>query len=146
MKKDEIYLWDVERILFGQAPPEFLLEVFIRSLIVYIAALVVIRWMGKRMNGQLTIIELSVMVMMGAIIPVPMQIPDRGIVQGLLVLLATLAFLRTANRLSYRSAKFENLVQGNLITLGRRAAVKRTGAEQAVQRAGVRGPAKQTCF
>lgn len=117
MKKEEIYLWDVKRILFGQAPPEFLLEVFIRSLIVYVAALIVMRWMGKRMNGQLTIIELSVMVMMGAIISVPMQIPDRGILQGLLVLRATLFFLRFTNRLSFRSTRFEDLVQGSVVTL-----------------------------
>lgn len=117
MKKEEIYLWDLGRILFGQAPPEFLLEVFVRSLIVYIAALIVTRWMGKRMNGQLTIIELSVMIMMGAIISVPMQIPNRGMLQGLLVLLATLFFLRFINWLSFRSTRFEDLVQGSVVTL-----------------------------
>lgn len=117
MKKEEIHLWDIKRILFGQAPPEFLLEVFIRTLVVYIAAIVVMRWMGKRMNGQLTIIELAVMVMMGAIISVPMQVPDRGILQGLLVLLATLFFLRMINWASYRSPKFEALVHGHVVTI-----------------------------
>lgn len=117
MKKEEIHFGDIKRILFGQAPPEFLLEVFIRSLLVYIAALLVLRWMGKRMNGQLTIIELSVMVMMGAIVSVPMQIPDRGILQGLLVLVATLGFLRFTNRYSFRNRRFESLVQGEAVTL-----------------------------
>src|SRR3982750_3522578 len=94
MKKEEIHLWDVKRILIGQAPPEFLLDVLIRSLIMYIAAILVLRWMGKRMNGQLSIIELAVMVTMGAILAVPMQIPDRGLLQGLLVLVTILALLR----------------------------------------------------
>jgi uncharacterized membrane protein YcaP (DUF421 family) len=117
MKKEEIHLWDIKRILFGQAPPEFLLEVFIRSLIIYVAAILVLRWMGKRMNGQLTIIELAVMVMMGAIISVPMQIPDRGILQGLMVLFATLFFLRAINWLSYKSVRLEDTVQGRVILL-----------------------------
>ena len=117
MRKEEIHLWDIKRILFGQAPPEFLLEVLIRTLVIYIAAIIVMRWMGKRMNGQLTIIELAVMVMMGAIISVPMQVPDRGILQGLLVLLAIQFFLRNINWLSYKSARFEELVQGHVCTL-----------------------------
>ncbi|MFL5740799.1 MAG: DUF421 domain-containing protein [Flavisolibacter sp.] len=117
MKKDEIHLGDINRILFGQAPPEFLLEVLIRSIIIYVAAIVVMRWLGKRMNGQLTILELSIMVMMGAILAVPMQIPDRGLSQGFLVLLCTLLFLRGVNWLAFKSARFEKLVQGEVSTL-----------------------------
>jgi uncharacterized membrane protein YcaP (DUF421 family) len=112
MKKEEIHLWDIKRILFGQAPPEFLFEVFIRSLIMYIAAIVVMRWLGKRMNGQLTIVEFAVIVTMGAILAVPMQIPDRGILQGFLVLLCTLVFLRGINWLAFKSPRIERIVQG----------------------------------
>lgn len=112
MKKEEIHLWDIKRILFGEAPPEFLLEVFIRSLITYILAIVVMRLMGKRMNGQLTIIELAVIVMMGAIVAVPMQIPDRGIVQGFIVLAVTLLCLRGTHAIAFRSTGFEKFVQG----------------------------------
>ncbi len=117
MKKEEIHLWDIKRILIGQAPTAFLLEVFVRSLVVYIAAIIVMRWMGKRMNGQLTIIELSVMVMMGAIISVAMQVPDRGILQGLLVLFLTLFFLRSLNWLSFQNSGIQKLVQGGVSTL-----------------------------
>lgn len=70
MKKEEIHLWDVRRILFGQAPPAFLQEVLLRSLIIYFAPIVVLRWMGKCMNGKFSIIELAVLVMIGAIIAV----------------------------------------------------------------------------
>lgn len=113
MKKEEIHLWDVKRILFGQAPPEFLLEVFIRSLIIYVATIIVMRWLGKRMNGQLSIIELSVIVVMGATISVPMQIPDRGLAQGFVVLLCILFFLRGINWIAFKSTGFEKLTQGD---------------------------------
>lgn len=117
MKKEEIHLWDIKRILFGQAPAEFMLEVFVRSVIVYIIAIVVVRAMGKRMNGQHTIVELAVMVMMGAIVSLPMQAPDRGILQGVLVLLVTLLLLRGVNWLSYKNKRFETTVQGEPFTL-----------------------------
>src|SRR5687767_8208554 len=103
MKKEEINLWDIERLLFGRAPPEFLLEVFIRALIVYLATLVVVRLLGKRMSGQLTITEMAVMITLGAIISVPMQLPDRGILPGLLALLCALAFQRGINWLGFKN-------------------------------------------
>jgi uncharacterized membrane protein YcaP (DUF421 family) len=117
MKKEEIHLWDIKRILFGQAPPDFLFEVFIRSLIIYVVTIIVMRWMGKRMNGQHSIVELSVMVMMGAIIAVPMQTPDRGILQGIVVLFVTLFLLRSFNWLGYKNSSFEKSMQGEVITL-----------------------------
>lgn len=55
------------------------------------------RLLGKRMNAQLTVAELSVMIMLGGIVSVPMQIPDRGILQGVLVLACIVALFRGIN-------------------------------------------------
>lgn len=112
MKKDEIYLDDIKRILFGLAPPEFLIEVFFRTLIVYIALLFIIRWLGKRMSGQLTIMEMAVMLTIGAIVSVPMQVPDRGLLQGAILLLCTVLFQRGISFLGFKSGKIEDLTQG----------------------------------
>jgi uncharacterized membrane protein YcaP (DUF421 family) len=84
----------------------------IRAIIIYVAAIVIMRLLGKRMNGQLTIVELAVIVVMGATIAVPMQIPDRGIVQGFVVLLCILLFLRGINWLGLQSPAIEKLIQG----------------------------------
>lgn len=112
MKKDEIHLADIQRILFGQAPPEFLLEVFVRTLVIYIILLFIVRWLGKRMSGQLTIMEMSVMLTLGAVVSVPMQMPDRGIVQGVLLLLCAVAFQRGISFLGFRNGKMEDTLQG----------------------------------
>jgi uncharacterized membrane protein YcaP (DUF421 family) len=112
MKANEINLEDWQRILFGNASPEFLLEVFIRTLIIYVALLLAVKWLGKRMNGQLTIIEMTVMVTLGAIVSVPMQMPDRGILQGLLILVTALLLHRGITHLGHRSPKAEDLIQG----------------------------------
>jgi uncharacterized membrane protein YcaP (DUF421 family) len=112
MNKYEIHLKDIERILLGDAPPIFLIEVFFRALIIYTLLLFIVRWLGKRMTGELTIMEMAVMLTLGAIASTPMQVPNRGILQGLVLFLCAVGFQRGISYLGYRSHKFENLTQG----------------------------------
>ena len=97
MDKEDISLTDVQRILFGEAPPEFLAEVLFRTLVVFLALLIFLRLIGKRMGGVLTFSELAVMLTLGAILAVPMQSPERGILQGLLILVCVLVLQRGLN-------------------------------------------------
>lgn len=113
----QYHLADWQRILFGQAPPIFLLEVLVRSIIVYVFLLFVLRWLGKRMSGQLTILEMAVMLTLGAIVSVGMQTPDRGITLTMFVLFCTLAFQRGLSWLGIKSAPIEELSQGKISTL-----------------------------
>ncbi|MCX6216802.1 YetF domain-containing protein [Spirosoma sp.] len=117
MKKEAIHLDDWQRILFGDAPAEFLLEVFIRTSLIYLILLIVMRLLGKRMNGQLTNLELAVMLTMGAIIAPAMQLPDRGLLLGVLALLCALIFQRGTNWLGGKSSKTEKIVQGTATVL-----------------------------
>lgn len=112
MKKEEIHLTDWHRILIGNAPAEFLLEVIIRTVVIYLFLLLTLRLMGKRMGGQLTISELAVMLTLGAIVTVPMQLPDKGVLQGILVLFCALIFQRGYSYLSVINSKIERLAQG----------------------------------
>lgn len=111
MRKEDIH-WDWYRILIGSAPETFLLEVFLRSVFMYLILLIILRLMGKRMGGQLTISELAVMLTLGAIICVPMQIPDRGVLQGTVVLICAMAFQRGFTLAGFNSRKLENIIQG----------------------------------
>jgi uncharacterized membrane protein YcaP (DUF421 family) len=86
--------------------------VFIRTLIVYVFLLYVLRWLGKRMSGQLTIMELSVMLTLGAIVSASMQMPDHGILEGFLLLICALFFQRGISYLCVRSSRFEEFTQG----------------------------------
>jgi len=113
MKADEIKLGDWQRILFGDVSALFLVEVFFRTLIIYLLLLAIVRWLGKRMSGQLTIIEMTVMVTLGAIVSVPMQISDRGILQGAIILVTALGLHRGVNYFSMKSRKGEKLLYGS---------------------------------
>jgi uncharacterized membrane protein YcaP (DUF421 family) len=113
MKKEDIHPYDWARILFGEAPPVFLLEVFARTLIIYIFLLYVLRWLGKRMSGQLTIMELSVMLTLGAIVSASMQLPDHGILESFVLLFCAFAFQRGVSYIGVLSSRFEEFTQGS---------------------------------
>lgn len=68
-----------QRLWFGDAPPIFLVEVMLRTVLVFVALLFLVRFLGKRMNGQLTATEMAVMLTLGAIAANGMQVPQRGI-------------------------------------------------------------------
>jgi uncharacterized membrane protein YcaP (DUF421 family) len=117
MNKDDIKLSDLYRIIIGNAPLEFLLEVVVRTILTYLILLVVIRLMGKRMSGQLTSTEMAVMLLLGAIVSAPMQMPDRGILQGVLLLFLILFFQQWFTDRMRKNERLEQVLQGELSIL-----------------------------
>jgi len=114
MDKDQIHLSDIKRILLGEAPVNFLLEVFLRSIVAYIVLLVVVKLLGKRMSGRLTSTEIAVMLMFGAIVSGIMQIPDRGVIEGSFGLVIVILLQRLVTLWTTRNKKFEDIVLGKM--------------------------------
>ena len=114
MKKEEIHIGDIKRWLFGQMPPEFVAEVALRTLLIYLVLLLVVRLFGKRMAGQITLVELSVMITLGAIASPVMQLPDRGILFGVVMLLVALLFQRGVNLLAFKNKRIEHAAVGKM--------------------------------
>ena len=105
------------RIIFGNMPPLFLVEVVIRVAFIYVLIIVCIRLMGKRMASQLSRNELVAISSLAASIGIPIQTPDRGLLPALLVALIVVAAQRiVAARLS-KSPRFERRTQGNISIL-----------------------------
>jgi uncharacterized membrane protein YcaP (DUF421 family) len=114
MDKSEIHLDDIQRILFGNAPVTFMLEVLFRTVVVYTCLLIVVKFMGKRMSGHLTITELGIAIMLGAIIAPPMETPERGILQGIFILVLVLAYHQGIALLGVHHPKLEKITQGRI--------------------------------
>lgn len=119
MKKEDIIFSDWHRWLFGQAPPSFVGEVAIRAVIIFVVMVVIVRWLGRRMKGQLSITELAVVLTLGAIIAGPMQIPTAGLLPSIVVLLAVLGVHRLSNWLAFKYRPVELAQQGDLALLVR---------------------------
>ncbi|MCF0057062.1 DUF421 domain-containing protein [Dyadobacter sp. CY356] len=117
MKKEDVHLWDINRIVFGEAPHVFMIEVFIRTVFIYSLLLVAVRLMGKRMSGQLTISEIAVMLTLGAIVSPAMQSPGVGLLQGAFILFLAFSFQRGLNFFEFKSRKLEKLNHGEIVMI-----------------------------
>jgi uncharacterized membrane protein YcaP (DUF421 family) len=117
MQSWEIHLNDWVRILFGNVPPEFFIELIIRVTFIYLLVIVCIRLMGKRMATQLSRNELVAISSLAASIGIPIQTPDRGLLPALLVALIVVAGQRIVAYKLARSEPFERKSQGNIATL-----------------------------
>jgi uncharacterized membrane protein YcaP (DUF421 family) len=114
MKKEDIHLGDWHRLFIGEAPLEFMLEVVLRTIIIYLVLLITMRLLGKRMNAQLNVTELSLMLMLGGVVSVAMQLPDRGLLLSIFTLACLLVLYRSLNWWAVRNARVEYLVHGEL--------------------------------
>ncbi|MVN75633.1 DUF421 domain-containing protein [Hymenobacter sp. HMF4947] len=117
MKKEDIVFSDWHRWVFGTAPPSFTGEVAIRALLIFIVMLIIVRLLGRRMKGQMSVSELAVVLMLGAIIAGPMQIPTAGLLPSVVVLVAVLAMHRLSNWLAFKYRPVELAQQGDLALL-----------------------------
>ena len=117
MDKEDIRFGDWHRLLIGDNPWGFTIEVLGRSIIIYLCLMVVMRLLGKRMNAQLTIMDLAVMLTLGAIASMPMQTFDRGILPGIILLISILLIHQGITLLIYKKRRIEILTQGKVALL-----------------------------
>lgn len=117
MKPEEIKLSDWSRILFGQVPVEFYIELVIRGLFVYLLLMFAMRLLGKRMSSQMSRLELAALVSLASAIGVPLLSPTNGLLPALIIAIIIVGMTRLIALLSIRSEKFESMTQDELDTL-----------------------------
>src|SRR5881275_1897303 len=107
MKPDEITLSDWQRMLFGEVPPAFFLEVMIRTVIIFLLLIVSMRLFGKRMSAQINRIEMVSLFTLAAAIGVPLQVPDRGLLPAFVIAIVVIVLGRSIAKLAMHSERFE---------------------------------------
>jgi uncharacterized membrane protein YcaP (DUF421 family) len=117
MNPEDIKLWDWQRMLVGEVPPAFLLEIILRIAFVYIILMVSMRALGKRMSAQLTRNELAAMVSLAAAIGVPILAPDRGILPPVVIAIVVVSISRLVALMSAKNQKIEAFTHGAIDTL-----------------------------
>ncbi|WP_437675683.1 DUF421 domain-containing protein [Sorangium sp. So ce131] len=117
MKPEELRLFDLERMLRGETPWSFAIEVLVRVVFIYLILVVSMRLMGRRMAKQMSRNELAALVSLAAAIGPAMQAPDRGLLPAALVALLVVGMQRGLASLAARYRRFEQITQGNVATL-----------------------------
>ena len=82
---EPVDVFDLKRMLIGDESPLFLLEIVVRTLIVYVYALLLLRWLGSRTIGQLSTVEFLLVIALGSAVGDAMFYPDVPLVHAMLV-------------------------------------------------------------
>lgn len=104
-------------ILIGDEPWDFLIEVLLRSFIMFCFILIALRTSGKRGIKQLSIFELVIIIGLGSAAGDPMFYKDVGIIPALLVFIVIVGLYRTVTWLSGKYLPFEQLIEGKPLYL-----------------------------
>ena len=117
MDPQQLHPFDLHRLLIGHNPTWFLLEVGYRAVVTYVILWGAMRLMGKRVAGQMSALELTIVVTLGAAIGVPLQAPERGMVGAVVILLVAIVYQRGLNFWAFKSRKAELTLQGDVSTI-----------------------------
>jgi len=117
MKPKDLKLTDWARLLIGEVPGSFYIELIIRAAVIYLLLTVSMRLLGKRMSSQLGRNDLTAMVTLAAAIGVPLQAPDRGLLSALVIAIIVVFLGRWIAAKAFRDQEFEKFSQGNIDVL-----------------------------
>jgi uncharacterized membrane protein YcaP (DUF421 family) len=117
MKPEEIMLSDWYRILIGEVPPVFILEIVVRIAFVYLLLMISMRVLGKRMSAQMSRNEMAALVSLAAAIGVPILSPDKGLLPALVIAIVVVAVSKATSQWSAKNERVETITQGSIDTL-----------------------------
>jgi uncharacterized membrane protein YcaP (DUF421 family) len=96
---------------------DFMLVTLIRTLILYIFMIVIMRIMGKRQIGELQPTELVITLLLSEIIAIPMQDNDIPLISTFIPALVLVGFEIITSLISLKSVRFRSLIQGHSIII-----------------------------
>ncbi|WP_210465717.1 DUF421 domain-containing protein [Rufibacter roseolus] len=114
MKPEEIQITDWLRIVLGEVPWIFLLEVVIRIAIIYFILMFAMRAMGKRMSSMLSRTEMAALVSLAAANGVALMDPSRGVLPIVIIAVVVVGVERFIAWRSTQDAGFERKVMDDM--------------------------------
>ena len=117
MKGDDIKITDFFRIIIGEVPGGFYVEVIIRVFFIYLVLLLTLRLMGKRMASSISRTEMVAVVSLAAAVGMPLQTPERGLLPALVIALVVVFVERTIAYYAFKYPKFEKIAEDDISIL-----------------------------
>lgn len=108
---------DWTKFLIGEENLEFLLEISLRTIIMYFIILVGLRLLGKRGVRQLSVFELVVIISLGSAAGDPMFYKEIGLLTPIVIFAVIVGAYRMTTYLMAKSTKLEDLVEGKCVYL-----------------------------
>ncbi len=103
---------EFHRMVFGDQPPLYFVEIVIRTLIIYAYSMLLLRWLGSRTIGQLSTIEFLLVIALGSAVGDPMFYPNVPLLHCLAVITLVILFNKGLDVLVARVRKTERFIDG----------------------------------
>jgi uncharacterized membrane protein YcaP (DUF421 family) len=104
---------DFQRMLIGDEPPFCVVEIIVRTSIVYAYTLVLLRWLGSRTIGQLSTVEFLLVIALGSAVGDAMFYPEVPLLHALTVVTLVVLANKVLDMLMSRSKRIERAVDGS---------------------------------
>lgn len=114
---ESYHLSDWQRILFGELPQQFLVEVLFRTLVMFGVIFLSLRATGKSAVRQLSVADLVLIVGLGSAAGDPMFYDDVGLLPALIVFGVVVLSYRALTRWAATSTKASDWVEGKTVLL-----------------------------
>ena len=111
------FLDTFEQMLIGDEEWNFIPEIMIRTLIMYLIVLISLRTLGKRGVKQLSVFELVVIISLGSAAGDPMFYREVGLVAALAVFIVIVISYKITSHFVSKSKKVEELLEGSCTCL-----------------------------
>lgn len=126
--------FDWHRIFIGDESPLFLLEIALRVVLIYIYAVLLMRWMGKRGSRNLSSLENVVIIALGSAVGDAMFYPEVPVTYAFVVVTLIVGLSRLMADLQVRSQGFNDFMDGRPLLIIREGRI----LPRAVRRARLR--------
>lgn len=104
-------------ILFSGSQTEFLLEIFIRTFIMFLLVLLVLRLLGRRGVRQLTLFEMAMIISLGSAAGDPMFQDDLPISYAVIVFMTVVILYKGITWIVMKYRPMEKMLEGTALTV-----------------------------
>jgi uncharacterized membrane protein YcaP (DUF421 family) len=104
--------FDWNAIFLSDLTLVFAAEIIVRTLIMFVIVLVILRMTGKKGVRQLSIFEVAIIIGFGSAAGDPMFTKDLGIIPSLIVMVTILGLYRLITWAASKSERFESILEG----------------------------------
>lgn len=109
---EQVVAFDIGRLLLGDEPPLFLLEIALRTVIIYGYTLALVRWLGGRSIGQLSMVEFLLVIALGSAVGDAMFYADVPLIHAMIVITIVVLLDKALSFLVTSSSRLEDLIEG----------------------------------
>lgn len=112
---EPVVAFDFGRMLFGDEPPLFFLEIVVRTVIIYAYTLFLIRWLGSRSIGQLSLVEFLLVIALGSAVGDAMFYPDVPLLHCIAVITVVVILDKALSFVVSRNSRLEDAIEGKSV-------------------------------